>query len=228
VSSDPSSPSHAPAGPFDVDPDELQRLKVETKRALRARLRAVRAALPASAAAARSQSACERLAALPAIVQARSVALYAAIAGSRELDLEALDAMLRARGVAVYYPFVDRLGDRRRTGFRLTRSRHELGTRGQRFAEPPPSAIEAAPGSLDVIVVAALGVAPDGHRLGQGAGWYDATLPEHCPPAVAVAAAFDFQLLAEIPAERHDVRTQWVVTDTRTLDAEASRALTVV
>jgi 5-formyltetrahydrofolate cyclo-ligase len=213
----PAAEPFAGAGLSSARLDELRR---EAKRALRQRLGSLRAALPAGAIAARSGAACARLAALPAMAGARSVALYAAIASRRELDLGHLDGELRSRGVEVYYPFLDRTGSNGRTGFRRTATLNDLCLREHRFPEPPADAQEAAPGSLDVIVVPALGFDPRGHRLGYGAGWYDVTLPEHAPPAVTVVAGFDFQLLVEIPNEPHDVACQVVVTDARVLDAE--------
>ena len=72
---------------------------------------------------------------------------------------------------------------------------------------------------VDLIVVPALAVAPTGHRLGYGGGFYDVMLPDFCPPATAVVVAFDFQLVAELPAEPHDVACALVVTDARTLAA---------
>ncbi|MBN2194112.1 MAG: 5-formyltetrahydrofolate cyclo-ligase [Polyangiaceae bacterium] len=214
----PPSLGHGGLPPPEFDPAELASLRVEAKRVVRRRLRAVRGALPAAAVAARSHAACVRLSALPAIAAARRVALYAAVGAWHELDLSLLDLTLRARGVALFYPFMERRGAELSTGFRLTRSPEDLAVRGHCFPEPPRDAPEALPGTLDAIVVAALGAAPDGHRLGHGAGWYDLALPQHCPPAVAIAAVFDFQILIEVPAEPHDARCAWVVTDARTID----------
>ena len=67
----------------------------------------------------------------------------------------------------------------------------------------------------------ALGVAPSGHRIGYGAGYYDRTLPLHAPPAVTLAVAYDFQLLAEVPVTEGDVPVDFIVTDRRVLRAEA-------
>ena len=74
--------------------------------------------------------------------------------------------------------------------------------------------------SVDLIVVPCLAIDPSGQRLGYGRGYYDRTL---CltTRAVSVAVAFDFQLVAEIPCEAHDVAVDWVVTDTRTLRAQS-------
>jgi 5-formyltetrahydrofolate cyclo-ligase len=107
-----------------------------------------------------------------------------------------------------------------RSALRLTRSSDELALRGGRFVEPPPDAPEAGRGDVDIVVVPALAVAANGHRLGYGAGFYDAALPDFRPPALAVVVAFDFQLLAEVPTLPHDVPCDIVVTDTRTLVVE--------
>ena len=66
-----------------------------------------------------------------------------------------------------------------------------------------------------MIFVPALAVAPNGHRVGYGAGFYDATLPGFCPPARAVVVAFDFQLLGEVPSSEQDFACDLVLTDKR-------------
>jgi 5-formyltetrahydrofolate cyclo-ligase len=65
--------------------------------------------------------------------------------------------------------------------------------------------------------VPALAVSPDGHRLGYGAGFYDATLPDFRPPGTAIAVVFDFQVLVELPVLSHDVACDVIVTDRRSL-----------
>ena len=94
-----------------------------------------------------------------------------------------------------------------------------LEEQGYGFAEPPPDAPHAA--ELDVVIVPAIAVDPTGHRIGYGAGYYDRTLPKYAPPAVTIAVAYDWQLVAEVPATEHDVKVAWVVTDTRTIDTQA-------
>jgi len=189
----------------------LRRVKAE----LRKRMRGLRKVAPADACAARSAAIVARLQELECMQNARTVALFAAITERHEVDTAALDAALVARGVRVAYPAID--PDTRVMTFRFA-PLASLEERGLGFREPAPDAETAT--ALDVVVVPALAVAPSGHRLGYGAGFYDRALPSVCPPGVAVAVAYDWQLLAEVPVTEGDVATSWIVTDTRTLRAE--------
>jgi 5-formyltetrahydrofolate cyclo-ligase len=210
--------------PVELDPEERATLTVQAKRQLRARLSALRAALPPEAIARRSTKIVERVAELPVFRRATRLALFWPMVEKHEVDLGELDAAARARGKSLYYPFMDDSESGFRTGFRLVQSVEELAERGRGFLEPAPAAKEAAPGELELIVVPALAVASDGHRLGYGMGFYDVTLPEHCPPAAAVVVAFAFQLLAELPYDDGDVRCDTVVTDETVIERASSGA----
>jgi 5-formyltetrahydrofolate cyclo-ligase len=195
-------------------------LKHRVKAELRKRMRGLRGALPALACAERSARIVERLAALEPMARARSVALFWPIQERREVDLRALDARLRARGARVAYPAVD--AETGAMTFRFVEDTDSMREHGFGFREPSPAAPEAAPGSLDAIVVPALAVDPGGHRIGYGAGYYDSTLPAYVPPAASLVVAFDFQLIAEVPVMAGDVRLDWVVTDQRELPAQTT------
>ena len=183
------------------------------KAELRKRMRGLRNTVPASAGLARSVRIVAGLELLPELVAARHVALFHPIEERHEVDLRGLDASLRSRGVSVYYPSID--PNTRDMTFRLVSDLESLREQGLGFREPEASAAE--PAELDVVVVPCLAADPTGYRLGYGAGFYDRTLPAFCPPAFAVAVAFDYQLLAEIPKGPHDVAVSAVVTDARTL-----------
>jgi 5-formyltetrahydrofolate cyclo-ligase len=195
-----------------IGPEDVLRLKVKAE--LRKRLRGVRKTLPPEAAAERSAKIVVRLEAHPAIATAKRVALFWPIEARKEVDLRALDRTLRARGVAIAYPAID--ADTNEMTFR-TADAGALEERGFGFAEPAASAPDAAP--LDVVVVPAIAVDPTGHRIGYGAGYYDRTLPKYAPPATTIAVAYDWQLVAEVPATAADVRVDWIVTDARLLEA---------
>jgi 5-formyltetrahydrofolate cyclo-ligase len=188
-------------------------LRQRVKGELRKRMRGLRNAVPAPACAARSARIVARLAALAPLARASSVALFWPIAERHEVDLRALDEHLRARGARVAYPAVD--PETRAMVFRWVAHPDQMEEHGFGFREPPSSAPDVTPGELETIVVPALAVDPAGHRIGYGAGYYDATLPAHAPPAATIVVAFDFQLIAEVPVTAGDVRLDWVVTDER-------------
>jgi 5-formyltetrahydrofolate cyclo-ligase len=169
--------------------------------------------MPAEAAAERSHKIIANLEAHPALYTAKSVALFWPIAVRKEVDLRPLDVTLRSRGVRVAYPGIDAETDV--MTFRFVEDPRSLEEQGYGFAEPVPDAPRAT--ELDVVIVPAIAIDPAGHRIGYGAGYYDRTLPTYAPPAVSIAVAYDWQLVAEVPATSHDVRVACVVTDTRVL-----------
>jgi len=205
---------------MDIDAELETTLRYRAKAVLRKRARALRGALPPGAAAERSAKIVEALAALPALREARAVALFYPIEGRNEVDLLALDAQLRAAGKRVAYPAID--PETRVMTFRYVDDLATLEERGLGFREPLPTAPEAE--ALDVIVVPALQIDGRGQRIGYGAGFYDRALPRFAPPALAVGVAFAFQLVAEVPDTAGDVALGLVVTDDRVLDPAASEA----
>jgi 5-formyltetrahydrofolate cyclo-ligase len=184
-------------------------------------MHALRSALPPASAAARSDAIVARLIALPEFAAARGLGLFWPMESKNEVDLRALDAAARERGIKVYYPFLAAVGNTVRTGFRRADQVAELLPRGSGFCEPGAECPEARRGDIDLVVVPALAVDAAGYRVGYGKGFYDATLPDFVPPARAVAVAFGFQLLSEIPREAHDVGCDLVVTDEAVLEIPA-------
>jgi 5-formyltetrahydrofolate cyclo-ligase len=202
-----------------LPPSELEQLLPRVREQLRARARATRRALVPSAVAARSARIVEALSQLPPLQQARTVGLFWPRASHGEVDLRPFDRSLRERGVSLYYPFMDPKGPGAfTTGFRHVERVEQLQQRGRGFAEPDPDARVAVAGELDVVIVPALAASPDGHRLGFGSGFYDVTLPDLRPPALAVIVVFSFQLLAEFPTLEHDVACDVIVTDREIYD----------
>ena len=61
------------------------------------------------------------------------------------------------------------------------------------------------------------------HRIGYGAGYYDRTLTalRAAGPVVAVGLAYEGQRVRRVPAGRHDVALDHVVTETRCYSAQA-------
>jgi len=199
--------------PFDLNSGSTEDLRRKAKDVLRKRLGALRRALPLASANERSARIVERLTEHPWLKSSRAVALYAAIVERREPDLSALVAWLTSRKVRIYYPFMTRVEKGYSTGFKLLRPGDTLSVQAHRFAEPCNDAPRAERGDIDVVIVPALAVATDGHRLGSGSGFYDSTLPDICPPARSIVIGYDFQRLIELPVDPHDWRCDAVITD---------------
>jgi 5-formyltetrahydrofolate cyclo-ligase len=194
------------------------------KHQLRQRMRALRRAHPRDALALRSRAIVERVIASSDFANARSVGLFYPMSELKEVDVRPIDEEARRRGMRVFYPFLEEREGRLLSGLRLSQSLASLAERGQRFFEPPPEALSAARGDVDLLIVPALAAASSGHRLGYGAGFYDATLPDFCPPARAIVVVYDFGLLADLPTLAHDVSCDGVITDARALGDAAQRA----
>jgi 5-formyltetrahydrofolate cyclo-ligase len=205
---------------MEPDTDVEALLRYKAKAVLRQRARTLRNTLPADAIAKRSSAIVEKLAALPEIEAAGSVALFYPMERRHEVDLRDLDASLRMRRKRIAYPTIE--PQTRVMTFRFTGKLAEVVERGQMFAEPPHDAEEAT--ALDVIVVPALQVDSHGHRIGYGAGFYDSTIVRY-PGARTIIVAFDFQLIPEVPVTPGDVACDIVVTDRRVLQpAQAGEA----
>ena len=211
---------------FDVDADRGDghtpppdaALVQRARERVRAGMRATRKAIGAAAVAARSERIVTALLSLAPVQQARAAGLFWPRVSQGEVDLRPLDRALRERGVALYYPFMDAKGQGYTTGFRRVVGIEELQPRGRGFAEPSPTANVAARGDLDLLIVPALAATPEGHRLGSGSGFYDVTLPDLRPPALALIVVFSFQLIGEMPILSHDVACDGVVSDRQIYD----------
>ena len=83
--------------------------------------------------------------------------------------------------------------------------------RGVDLAMPEDS--DLAPTWPDVVIVPGTAFTADGHRAGQGGGWYDRFLPQCRPDAVFIGIGFQPQLVESVPIEPHDVTLHCVVVE---------------
>lgn len=65
-----------------------------------------------------------------------------------------------------------------------------------------------------VLFVPVVGFTENGHRLGQGGGFYDRYLSAH-PGTIALGLAWDVQKVDDMPMEDHDMPLNAVITPTR-------------
>ena len=65
----------------------------------------------------------------------------------------------------------------------------------------------------DALLIPALGVGPQGDRLGYGGGYFDRTLAALHPKPLAVGLAFELSRIATIEPQSHDVFMDFIVTE---------------
>jgi 5-formyltetrahydrofolate cyclo-ligase len=128
-----------------------------------------------------------------------------------EADPLPLLGTLRARGHAVALP---RVAGVKRTplAFHIYGENDALVPGRMGLSEPGVDWTVAIP---SVVIVPLLAFDARGHRLGYGAGYYDATLTDlrRGHDVVAVGYAYAGQEVPEVPADAHDQPLDWVVTE---------------
>lgn len=71
-------------------------------------------------------------------------------------------------------------------------------------------------GDIDLIIVPAVAYDKQGRRLGRGGGYYDCFLKKY-PNAMFIGVGYDFQLVEEVPAERHDQKVHRIILPSQTI-----------
>ncbi len=159
---------------------------------------------------ARSAAVWERLSVLPAFAAAKSVMAY--VSTGNEIETHGLIRQLLAMGRRVCVPtFVGEYVPAEIHDFDEDLVKGKFGV-----LEPKsPAAMTEQP---EVWLVSGLAFDVKGNRLGRGRGFFDALLRR--ASGVKIALAHDFQLLDEVPAEAHDVRVDFIVTESRVVNCK--------
>jgi 5-formyltetrahydrofolate cyclo-ligase len=168
---------------------------VTTKQSLRAAAVARRAARTGEARVAAGEALLRH--GLAACAGARCVAAYVGV-GTEPPTVPLLDA-LHASGVRILLPVID--------GTDLDWAAYDgpatLADRPLGLAEPVGARLGAeAVRDADVVLVPALAVDRDGHRLGRGRGYYDRALGAVIAPVIAVV--YDDDVVNAVIVESHD------------------------
>lgn len=190
----------------------MRERKAEARLAARAR----RKAIPPSRRAAKEAGIAAAAVGLPEVEGARVAAVYVAVqseVGTRAL----IDALLK-RGKRVAVPVVTPPEEMRLAEIA---SPDDLAPGAHGIPEPRPPRVFLD--DADVVFVPGLLFTRDGHRLGQGGGYFDRMLAR-MPGAFRVGLAFEEQLVDKLPLEVHDEPMDAVVTDARVLRAPPRRA----
>jgi 5-formyltetrahydrofolate cyclo-ligase len=180
----------------------------QDKADLRARMRAVRAAV--RDAAPRSSAATERLLSLPELGNV-TLALVFRSFGSEVSTLELLQGLV-ARGIGLALPV---LVDGRLEGAGYAPG-DPLVPSGYGALEPRRRVL-ADPAAVDLIVAPGLAFDPMGYRLGYGGGYYDGFLHRVRPDAARIGFGFDVQIVDAVPHDERDEPLQVIVSELRAL-----------
>jgi 5-formyltetrahydrofolate cyclo-ligase len=196
-------------------PPGRDREVVVSKKRLRAAVLAKIAALGPDLRRAEERELATRFSHLPGWSDAETVLLYVT-AFPEELRTEEYLTLAYQAGKRVICPRVDRAARELRL-HRIEDPRRELrpGTLG--IPEPRADLPEAAPESIDWVLVPGLAFDEQGYRLGRGAGHYDRLLPRLRPDTVCWSLCLSCQLISRLPIEPHDRPLNGVSAPGRTI-----------
>ena len=186
------------------------------RKALRARMKKLREAIPPEERTAAAGRIAERLFDLPALRAAKTVLLFSSF--SSEVPTDAIARRLQEGNRRVLLPFVegpDMEAAEHRPSDPLVATRY-----GPR---EPAERVPVEPGDIDLAVVPGLAFDRLGYRVGYGGGHYDRYLARLGPHALKVGIAFHAQLVPAVPHGREDEPIDLVVTDLETVDCRTER-----
>jgi len=200
-------------------PDTFDPATAAVRDALRRDARARRAQLDPVQRARAARQVRDRLLALPALRQARSVAAYAALGD--ELDLSPTIEALLGAGKTVLLPRISPKG--RSMAFARLDPAAPLRPNRYGIGEPPPDAPTVGPRFLQVVLVPLAAFDDAGRRLGSGGGYYDRCFAfrasrTHWRMPHLIGVGFECQLTSAIPAADWDVALDAIVTESRLLE----------
>ena len=143
---------------------------------------------------------------IPEFQRSKKIASYYPI-GS---EVRTLDIMQEAQmqGNEVFLPRINV----KNLSFRRVRNWNDL-EKGMFDIMEPKNNCPCA-NTIDVILVPAIGVSLDGHRLGYGHGFYDRFLTAN-PDIISIVLTFEKQIVKYIPFDESDVQVDWIVTEDR-------------
>jgi 5-formyltetrahydrofolate cyclo-ligase len=145
------------------------------------------------------------------VASAQTVLLYWPQIEQGEIDTRLLIAALRPRGATVVLPVVTSYAPDAPTMEPRRYDGPEALTTNRWGIREPTATPHVAPEALDVVVVPALGAGRNGHRIGHGAGYYDAFLSGLACPRIGLV--YHECLLPAVPSAPHDVSLTTLITE---------------
>lgn len=179
---------------------------IDAKKALRSEVRAAERALSPRYRASSNAGINARLLALPEFAIAQTV--FAFVGTAREIDTRSFLAETLCRGKRLCVPLCTGPGIME---LRRIASFDDLAPGAYGIPEPKADCPAVPLDEIDFAVIPCVSCDREGHRLGQGGGFYDRFLAAYRGPAYLVCR--ERLLRSEIPMEPHDAIIHWVVTE---------------
>jgi 5-formyltetrahydrofolate cyclo-ligase len=160
-----------------------------------------------------------RLLILPELELARCVLAY--LSFGSEFDTTEFVRTLQSRGCALVLPRID-LARRNLSLYRVSDPELDTMPGVWGIREPDPErCIPADLGEIHAVLVPGVAFTPVGGRLGYGGGFYDRLIRDWHSPVHLIAAAFELQVVQDLPLGPDDQLVHAVVTEARTYRRDA-------
>lgn len=159
----------------------------------------------------------------------RSIAIYHAINNEVDLNLS-LDLGL-SLGLHNYQLYIPKLNPLKKGDMAFTPapSDSEIEINAYGIVESTTLRGSVTADKLDIIIMPLVAFDDSGTRLGYGGGYYDKALsitnnttekaPDACP--VLIGVAYDFQQYKQLPCEQHDIKLDYIVTDSEIINCSS-------
>ena len=159
----------------------------------------------------RSRKIAKKLYLLEAFENAASVCFYVSLPS--EVDTRPMIDRALKLGKKVLVPLVN-LENKELELYEIKNRRTDLRKGAFGIPEPRPGrARPSKPGRIDMVVVPGIAFDCRNRRLGRGMGFYDRLLKKFKAGALKVGLAFSFQIVPEVPTQKHDQPLDLVLTD---------------
>lgn len=145
---------------------------------------------------------------LPSYRESKKIGLYMAI--NNEVNLNAIFLDAANKNKLCFFPKVI---DNDNMLFLPCTNLQNVTTNKWGIAEPNSQKIQAiAAHNLDILIMPLVAFDDKGHRIGMGKGYYDKGLADN-RPKLLIGCAYEFQKVADIPAQPWDIHLDIIVTE---------------
>jgi 5-formyltetrahydrofolate cyclo-ligase len=187
----------------------------DAKRAMRDRVLRARDALPPEVRAQAGRAIVATLAARSDFRAATTMLL--SLSFRSEYDTRPLFEAALASGKIVSAPRVN-TASRMLEAYIVTDLARDVAPGFRGIPEPLPHCAAVALDAIEWALVPGVAFDLHGHRIGYGGGYYDRLWPLLRDDAQCVAAAFELQVVEQVPSAPHDLTVDAIITERRTVE----------